>query len=64
MDIDDVVFIIDYLYGDYLNSDPPTTGDVDCSDEIELEDVIFLLNYIFATGFAPCDPDGDGMPEC
>jgi hypothetical protein len=34
-------------------------GDSDCSD-----DVVYLISYIFSGGPAPCDTDGDGVPDC
>ena len=37
--------------------------------ELDLEiprdrDVVYLINYIFAGGNSPCDPDGNEIPDC
>ncbi len=54
VDIDDVVFLINYIFG---GGPPPASveiGDVDCSDNIDIDDVVYLINYIFGGGPAPC----------
>jgi len=30
-------------------------GDVNCSDRVDIDDVVYLVNYIFGGGPAPCD---------
>ena len=39
-------------------------GDCDCSGNVDIDDVVYLIAYIFSSGPAPGDPDGDGIPEC
>ena len=39
-------------------------GDADCSSGIDIDDVVFLINYIFAGGNEPCDPNGDEVADC
>ena len=39
-------------------------GDTDCSGGVDIDDVVYLINYIFAGGPAPCDPDDDLIPDC
>jgi hypothetical protein len=56
VDIDDVVYMINYIFG---GGDEPAcgglSGDVDCSDNIDIDDVVYLIEYIFGGGPAPCD---------
>ncbi len=64
VDIDDVVYLINYIFGGGPAPDPLTSGDADCSSAIDIDDVVYLINYIFGGGNAPCDPDGDLIPNC
>jgi hypothetical protein len=64
VDIDDVVYLINYIFAGGPAPDPIEAGDADCSGNVDIDDVVYLINYIFAGGPAPCDPDGDGEPDC
>jgi hypothetical protein len=64
VDIDDVVYLVDYIFSEGPPPDPFETGDVNCSGDIDVDDVVFLIAYIFSDGNAPCDIDGDGEPDC
>jgi hypothetical protein len=64
VDIDDVVFLINYIFAGGPPPDPYESGDADCSGGIDIDDVVYLINYIFASGYDPCDTDGDGVPDC
>jgi len=64
VDIDDAVYLINYIFGGGPPPDPLEIGDVDCSGSIDIDDVVYLINYIFAGGSAPCDTDGNGEPDC
>gem|GEM_PF-757901 len=59
VDIDDVVFLISYIFSFGPAPEPVETGDVDLSGGVDIDDVVFLINYIFAGGPPPCD---DGSP--
>jgi hypothetical protein len=64
LDIDDVIYLINYVY---IGGDPPLpteSGDINCDGKIDLLDIARLTNYIFRGGSAPCDTNGDGEPEC
>ncbi len=53
-DIDDAVYLINYIFN---GGNPPVVledGDVDCSGMIDIDDVVYLIVYIFASGPAPC----------
>jgi len=54
VDIDDAVYIINYIFGGGPVPDPYESGDVDCSGSIDIDDVVYLINYIFAGGPTPC----------
>jgi predicted outer membrane repeat protein len=54
VDIDDVVYLINYIFGGGPPPDPLEVGDVDCSGFIDIDDVVYLINYIFAGGPEPC----------
>jgi len=64
VDIDDVVYLINYIFGGGPVPDPLASGDADCAGGIDIDDVVYLINYIFGGGPEPCDPDGDEVPDC
>ena len=64
VDIDDVVYLINYIFGGGPPPVPLAAGDADCSGGVDIDDVVYLINYIFGGGNDPCDPDGDGTPDC
>jgi hypothetical protein len=64
VDIDDVVFLIAYIFSGGPEPFPYENGDADCSGGIDIDDVVYLIAYIFAGGNAPCDPFGTGSPGC
>ncbi len=64
VDIDDVVYLINYIFGGGPAPVPLAAGDADCSGNIDIDDVVYLINYIFGGGPAPCDPDGDMILDC
>jgi len=56
VDIDDVVFLITYIFSGGPAPDPLNLGDVNCSDDVDIDDVVYLIAYIFTGGPEPC-PD-------
>ena len=64
VDIDDVVFLISYIFSDGPTPEPPEAADANCSGEIDIDDVVYLINYVFTGGNPPCDTDGDAVPDC
>ncbi|MBU1318219.1 MAG: right-handed parallel beta-helix repeat-containing protein [candidate division Zixibacteria bacterium] len=64
IDIDDVVYLIFYIFLGGPAPDPLEAGDADCSGAIDIDDVVHLISYIFSGGPAPCDPNGDDVPDC
>jgi hypothetical protein len=39
-------------------------GNVDCLNGTDIDDVVYMIRYIFQGGPAPGDPTGDGIPDC
>jgi len=64
VDIDDVVYVITYIFGGGPAPSPIASADADCSGEIDIDDVVYLIAFIFQSGNPPCDPDNDGIPDC
>jgi hypothetical protein len=55
IDIDDVVYLIAYIFSEGPPPDPLAVGDVDCLDGVDIDDVVYLIVYIFSEGPPPCD---------
>lgn len=64
VNISDVVALIYYIFGGGPAPQPLEAGDTDCSDVVNISDVVYLISYIFGGGPPPCDPDGNGSPDC
>lgn len=54
IDIDDVVYLIDYIFTSGPEPLPMDSGNIDCEGEIDIDDVVMEIAYIFAGGTAPC----------
>jgi hypothetical protein len=57
VDIDDVVFLINYVFSSGPQPEPIESGDANCSGgevPIDIDDVVYLINYIFTGGPWPC----------
>jgi len=55
VDIDDVVYIITYLFASGPAPDPLESAEVDCSGSIDIDDAVYLIEYLFAGGPDPCE---------
>jgi hypothetical protein len=55
VDIDDVVYIIQYIFNSGPAPDPLEKADVDCSGDVDIDDAVYLLQFIFSGGPAPCE---------
>jgi len=64
VDIDDVVFLINYIFAGGPQPEPLEASDADCSGDVDIDDVVYLISYIFGGGNPPCDTDGDSQPDC
>jgi hypothetical protein len=54
VDIDDVVYIIGYIFAAGPSPNPIESADVDCSGSVDIDDIMYLVNYIFGGGSEPC----------
>lgn len=64
LDIDDIVYVIDFLFGGGPAPDPYSAADPNCTGDVDIDDIVYLIDYLFIGGRIPCDPDGDGVPDC
>lgn len=62
--VSDVVYLLNYLYRGGTPPDPLSIGDVNCDGMVNVSDAIYLLNWLYRGGDDPCDPNGDGIPDC
>lgn len=51
--VDDVVFLINYLYRNGPVSDPMESGDASGDGQINVDDVVYLISYLFRAGPPP-----------
>jgi predicted outer membrane repeat protein len=64
VNVSDAVWIIGYIF---VGGDPPLpleSGDVNCDGVVNVSDAVWIINYVFIGGNEPCDPSGDGIPDC
>lgn len=64
VDIDDVVYLIGYIFSGGPEPTPYDSGDANCSGGVDIDDVVYLISYIFTGDNTPCDTNGDGLPDC
>jgi hypothetical protein len=64
INVSDIVLTINAVFGDGSPPNPLDSGDVDCNGTFNVSDIVFLINFVFGDGDEPCDPDGDGEPDC
>ncbi len=62
--VSDAVFIINYIFCGGAYPDPIESADVNCDGRVNVSDAVWIQNTIFYDGKAPCDTDGDGVPDC
>jgi hypothetical protein len=54
VDLQDAVFLINYIFAGGPAPQQMTLGDVDCSGSINIADAVRLIIYLFSSGPAPC----------
>lgn len=54
VDIDDVVFLVNFIFAGGPSPEPLEAGDADCSGDVDIDDVVFIIAYIFSGGLEPC----------
>jgi hypothetical protein len=53
IDIEDVIFLLDYLFANNPTPNPIGRADATCDGVIDLADVLYLINYLFKGGTVP-----------
>ena len=64
VDIDDIVFIVSYIFAGGPAPEPLEVGNANCLESVDIDDIVYLVNYVFGGGSEPCDPNGDEVPDC
>jgi Right handed beta helix region/Dockerin type I domain len=64
VNVSDAVYIINYVFINGDQPDPYDYADVNCDSYVNVSDAVWIINYTFMGGFAPCDTDGDTIPDC
>lgn len=54
LDIDDIIYLIGYIFQGGPAPNPIETGDNNCSDAVDVDDIVYLIAYIFQGGPSPC----------
>jgi M6 family metalloprotease-like protein len=54
VDIDDVIFLVNYIYQSGPAPVPFNAGDVNCDAKVDLLDIVVIVNYLFRAGPVPC----------
>jgi subtilisin family serine protease len=56
VNVGDIVFLVNYVFGGGPLPVPPEAGDANCDGEVNVGDAVFIVNYVFNEGDAPgCD---------
>jgi hypothetical protein len=65
VNVSDATAIINYIFvPGSPEPDPLEAGDVNCDGTVNVTDAVCIINYIFVGGNAPCDTNGDDIPDC
>jgi len=64
VNITDAVYIIQWIFAGGPAPDPLLQADCDCGGSVNMSDVVYIIQFIFAGGPTPCNPDGEGTPDC
>lgn len=54
IDIDDIMYIIDYMFTGGPEPQPYESADVNCSVDIDIDDIMYIIDYMFTGGPLPC----------
>ncbi|MBD3219160.1 MAG: M28 family peptidase [candidate division Zixibacteria bacterium] len=64
VNVSDAVFVINYVFIGGVPPEPIFVGDTNCDGAVNVSDGVYIINYVFIGGHAPCDPNGNGLPDC
>jgi len=62
IDIDDIVYLISYIFSGGPEPIPIEAGDTDLSGNVDIDDVVYIINYVFIGGSEPCNPSATYIP--
>lgn len=62
--VSDAVWVINYVFIGGQPPNPLARGEVNCDGSVNVSDAVWIINYVFIGGNMPCDPTGDGIPDC
>ena len=54
VDIDDAVFLVNYIFASGPAPEPVEAGNADCLGGVDIDDVVYLIAFIFSGGAPPC----------
>jgi hypothetical protein len=54
VNVADIVYLINFVFGPGDPPIPEASGDVDCNDTINVSDVVYLIDFVFGEGAVPC----------
>jgi hypothetical protein len=54
VNIQDITFLINYLYKQGTAPYPVIAGDANCDGTVNIKDITYLINYLYKQGPAPC----------
>lgn len=64
VNVSDAVFIINYVFIEGTPPNPLEAAEANCDGSVNVSDAVYIINFVFIGGNAPCDPSGDGTPDC
>jgi M6 family metalloprotease-like protein len=64
VNVSDAVWIINYVFVGGAPPNPLHIGDANCDGAVNVSDAVWIINYVFVGGNAPCDTNGDSIPDC
>ena len=64
VNVSDAVYIINFVFSGGAEPLPYESGDTNCDINVNVSDAVYLINYVFSGGNAPCDTNGDTIPDC
>ena len=62
--VSDAVYLISYIFKGGAPPMPLEAGDANCDGRCNLSDAYYIIHWVFTGGNDPCDPNGDGIPDC
>lgn len=54
--LEDVVFLVNYLYKSGPASNVLESGNANCGDNIDVGNIVSLVNYLYRDAPSPCSP--------